>query len=112
MLNFKQVVDKRGVLGVIDDKMTGFPIKRVFWITNVPAGATRGHHAHKECQQVIICLLGSFTVWLDGVPQDLHDDYPALEVKTGVNVILGNFTNNAVCLVLCSEYYQEDDYIR
>lgn len=107
---YKQFIDSRGVLGVIDDRDIPFKIKRVFWITNVSIGEERGHHSHKECEQAIICLAGNFNVLLDGNKYQL--DYPYnryLYIPIGTEIILDRFSHDAVCLVLCSEYYDKDE---
>jgi dTDP-4-dehydrorhamnose 3,5-epimerase-like enzyme len=107
---YKQFIDTRGVLGVIDDRDIPFKIKRVFWIVNVPEGQTRGHHSHRECEQVVICLAGSFDVQLDEMYDHLKStDNRGLYIPTGTRVILSNFSSDAICLVLCSEYYDESE---
>jgi hypothetical protein len=101
--------DERGNLGVIDDRDIPFKIKRVFWITNVPANATRGNHAHRDCEQVIICLLGSFVATVDGQVYQMTNDSGHVLAATGSYIQLSAFSPNAVCLVLCSEYYSASD---
>jgi mannose-6-phosphate isomerase-like protein (cupin superfamily) len=106
---YKQFIDPRGALGVIDDREIPFKIKRVFWISNVPQGQSRGHHSHKECEQVIICLAGRFDVRLDNEQYLLSVANVMLYVPIGTEIILSNFSPDAVCLVLCSEYYDENE---
>lgn len=101
--------DKRGNLGVIDDRELPFKIKRVFWITDVPSGATRGEHAHRDCEQVIICLAGSFVVTVDGKTYPMTLDSGFVLVIAGSYIVLNDFSPDAVCLVLCSEYYNASD---
>lgn len=107
---YKQFIDNRGVLGVIDDRDIPFEIKRVFWISNVPGNQSRGHHSHKECEQAIVCLAGDFKVRLND--ETYHLDYPYnrfLYVPVGTQITLDDFSPDAICLVLCSEYYDEDE---
>lgn len=101
--------DKRGSLGVIDDRELPFKIKRVFWITNVPAGATRGNHSHKDCQQAILCLSGSFIVTIDRKKRVMFSDSGMVLAPAGSYIQLSDFAPDTVCLVLCSEYYNASD---
>lgn len=111
LYNYKLFNDSRGILGVIDDRGLLFKIKRVFWIRDVPPGETRGHHYHKECEQLIVCALGSVTVWLDEVRYDLDENGPALYVPKNTVIELDGFSPDALILVLCSEYYNEDEVV-
>lgn len=111
LITFKQFIEKRGSLGVIDDRDIPFKIKRVFWIKDVPSFGSRGHHSHKECEQVIVCLAGSFTVWLDALQYGLNETSKALYVSANTRIELDNFSADAICLVLASEYYDEDEVV-
>lgn len=92
-----------------------FDIKRTYWTYDIPAGAARGGHAHKECLEVIIAASGSFTVTLDDGYK--HETYllnrpdQGLLVNTGVWRTLQDFAAGSVCFVLASELYEEADYI-
>ena len=92
-----------------------FDIKRTYWTYDIPAGAARGGHAHKECLEVIIAASGSFTVTLDDGSK--HETYllnrpdHGLLVNTGVWRTLQDFSAGSVCFVLASELYEEADYI-
>lgn len=110
--SYRRYLDKRGLLGVIEDYEVPFEIKRVFWIRDVPAGTGRGHHSHKECLQFIICVAGSFDVWLndDCYQMSVRNDQ-ALYIPADVNVILNRFSPDAVCLVLASENYNYQDLV-
>lgn len=117
MLSFPQEEDPRGSLTYIyEDKHVPFPIKRVFYIYDVPAGKDRGAHAHKECHQVIIAASGALEVYLsDGTNEKtvtLNRPFQGLHVPPGVWAHEQNFTSGALCLVLASHEYSEDDYIR
>lgn len=92
-----------------------FDIKRTYWTYDIPAGAARGGHAHKECLEVIIAASGSFTVTLDdGKHQktyQLNRPDQGLLVDTGIWRTLQDFSAGSVCFVLASELYDADDYI-
>lgn len=93
-----------------------FKVSRVYWVYDVPAGESRGGHAHKHCREFIIAVSGSFDVTLDnGVDkQTFHLNHPfqGLLVETDVWRTLDDFSSGAVCLVLASDPFQEADYIR
>ncbi len=92
-----------------------FDVKRTYWTYDIPAGAARGGHAHKECLEVIIAASGSFTVTLDnGSKREtylLNRPDQGLLVNTGVWRTLQDFSAGSVCFVLASELYEEADYI-
>lgn len=93
-----------------------FTVKRVYWAYDVPAGECRGGHAHKTLTQLIVAISGSFKVILtDGkVKKEIFLNHPweGLLITPGVWRILEDFSSGAVCMVLASELYDEDDYIR
>lgn len=103
--------DYRGTLNVIEAlRHVPFEIKRIFYIYDVPCGAERGGHAHDACEQVLIAIVGSFDVLLDG--ERVHMDHPAqgVYVPCGITIDMKAFSPGAVCLVLASEYYDAEDY--
>ena len=112
-----KIYDPRGNLTVAEQmKNVPFEVKRVYWTYDVPAGERRGGHAHKECVEFIIAVSGSFTVTLDdgkGNRKDFHLNHPweGLLVPTGIWRTLEDFSSGAVCLVLASELFDEDDYV-
>lgn len=93
-----------------------FDIKRVFYIYDIPGGESRGAHAHKHCHQLIIAAGGSFEVVLDNGGEKatvtLNRPYQALHIPPGVWSCETGFSSGAVCLVLTSELFEEEDYIR
>lgn len=117
ILDLPKIYDPRGNLTVAEQmRNVPFEVKRVYWTYDVPAGERRGGHAHKECVEFIIAVSGSFTVTLDdgkGNRKDFHLNHPwqGLLVPTGIWRTLEDFSSGAVCLVLASESYDEDDYI-
>ena len=109
--------DDLGLLGVLEANSTvPFDIKRVYFIYGVPAGISRGSHGHKKLQQLIVPVSGSFDVVLhDGsVEKTFRLDTPdkGLLLQPGLWRNLINFSEDAVCMVLASHHYSEDDYIR
>lgn len=109
--------DRKGNLTVIENGETSpFDVKRAYYLYDVPGGASRGAHAHKELQQIIIAVSGSFHVTLDDGKNKrtffLNRPYQGLYVKNGMWRTLDDFSSGSVCLVLASEVYQQEDYIR
>lgn len=109
--------DRKGNLSVVENGQTlPFDVKRVYYLYDVPGGENRGSHAHKELSQLIIAASGSFTVTLDDGKCKrsffLNRPYQGLYVKPGMWRDLEDFSSGAVCMVLASEVYQKEDYIR
>ena len=109
--------DRKGNLTVINNGNTlPFDVKRAYYIYDVPGGENRGAHAHKELEQLIIAASGSFTVTLDdgGCKRSffLNRPYQGLYVKPGMWRDLVDFSSGAVALVLASDIYKQEDYIR
>lgn len=109
--------DRKGNLTVVENGVTlPFDVKRVYYLYDVPGGESRGSHAHKELEQLIIAASGSFTVTLDDGSNKrsffLNRPYQGLYVKPGMWRDLGDFSSGAVALVLASEVYEAGDYIR
>ena len=97
-------------------KEVPFEIKRVYYLYDIPGGESRGGHAHKGLQQLIISGSGSFDLELsDGVSEmkiHLARPYQGVLLPPGIWRELINFSSGAICLVLASEVYLEEDYIR
>jgi hypothetical protein len=93
-----------------------FEVKRVYFLYDVPGGEDRGGHAHHELQQFIVAASGAFDVLLDdGINKKiirLDRPYIGLHIVSGIWRELLNFSSGAICLVLASEKYKENDYIR
>lgn len=117
LIDLPKIADPRGNLTIAEErKDIPFDIKRVYWVYDVPSGENRGGHAHRQCSEFIIAVSGSFTVTLsNGTEQKtylLNHPYQGLLVGTGIWRTLDDFSSGAVCLVLASERFAEDDYIR
>lgn len=109
--------DRKGNLSVVQN-CTGIPfcVRRAYYLYDVPGGESRGAHAHKHLEQLIVAASGSFTVTLnDSVRKRsifLNRPYQALYVCPGIWRDIIDFSSGSVCLVLASEGYDESDYIR
>jgi len=117
IIELPKVVDPRGNLTFIEGgRHVPFDVKRVYYLYDVPGGAERGGHAHKELHQLIIAMSGSFDVILDdGTRQKrfhLNRSYFGLYVCPMIWRELDNFSSGSVCLVLASSYYSASDYYR
>lgn len=109
--------DRKGNLTVVENGVTlPFDVKRVYYLYDVPGGESRGSHAHRELEQLIIAASGSFKVTLDDGKNKktffLNRPYQGLYIKPGMWRDLEDFSSGAVCLVLASELYDKKDYIR
>jgi len=93
-----------------------FEIKRVYYLYDVPGGESRGAHAHKTLKQILIAASGSFDVTLDDGHSkktvSLSRPYMGLYIKPGIWRDIINFSSGVICLVLASEIYTAEDYIR
>lgn len=99
-----------------NSKEIPFDIKRIFYLYDIPGGESRGAHAHYKCHQFLIAASGSFEVLVDdGNVQkifQLNKPYIGLYIPPAIWASEINFSSGAICLVLASEIYDEQDYIR
>lgn len=117
LIQLPKISDPRGNLTFIEsDRHIPFEIKRVYYLYDVPGGAERAGHGHKQLQQLFVAMSGSFDVLLDdGVEKrkyHLNRSYQGLYVCPLIWRELDNFSSGAVCMVLASAYYDESDYYR
>lgn len=117
IIRLPQEEDPRGSLTYIyENQQVPFPIRRVFYIYDVPAGKDRGAHAHRECWQFIIAASGALEVYVsDGENEKtytLNRPYQGLLIPPGIWAQEREFSSGALCLVLASHEYSEADYIR
>mgnify|MGYP006151470345 FL=1 len=93
-----------------------FSIKRVYYLYDIPGGESRGGHAHKALRQLIVAGSGSFDLLLnDGIQTRtirLSQPYEGVLIPPGIWRELTSFSSGAICLVLASEVFQEEDYLR
>ena len=117
IITLPRITDPRGNLTVAEQlRHIPFEIKRVYWTYDVPAGESRGGHAHRHCRSVVIAVSGSFDVVLDNGKErrtyHMNHPYQALLINTGIWRTLEDCSSGAVCLSLASDEFEEEDYIR
>ena len=117
ILYLPKIENRAGNITPIENfKEIPFQIQRIFYLYDIPGGESRGAHAHKKCHQFLIAASGSFEVLLDdGKVQrivQLNRPYLGLHVPPGIWASEINFSSGSICLVLASEKYTEEDYIR
>ena len=114
---FPVIPDARGNLTFVEgNRHIPFEMNRIYYLYDVPSGAVRGGHAHKDLEQVLISVSGSFDVIVDnGVGREkfsLNRSHIGLYIGPMVWRDMENFSSNAICLVLASKIYDENDYYR
>ena len=117
IVNFETHGDERGNLIAIEqNNEIPFEIKRIYYIFDTIDGVRRGYHAHKELQQMLICIHGSCKILLDDGNEkkivELDDPSKGLYLNDVLWREMYDFSADAVLLVIVSDYYSEDDYIR
>jgi dTDP-4-dehydrorhamnose 3,5-epimerase-like enzyme len=117
IIDLPKISDPRGNLTFIEGgQHIPFDIQRVYYLYDVPGGAERGGHAHKDLHQLIIAMSGSFDVLLDDGEEKrrvhLNRSYNGLYVCPMIWRELDNFSSGSVCMVLASNKYDEADYYR
>jgi hypothetical protein len=116
-INLPKIVDTRGNITFIEEnKHIPFEIKRVYYLYDVPSGEVRGGHAHRTLKQLLISTSGSFDVIVDDgkVRKKFHLNRPnfGLYLPPMTWRELKNFSSGSVCLVMASDFFLEEDYIR
>jgi len=116
IIDIPKINNTRGNIGVIENDTIPFDVKRVYYLFDVPSGAKRGGHAHKKLKQVLIAIAGSFDVVLkNGKSKEiitLNRPDKGLLIENNIWRELENFSSGSGCLVLASEEFSENDYIR
>jgi dTDP-4-dehydrorhamnose 3,5-epimerase-like enzyme len=116
-INLPKIQDSRGNLTFVEaNRHIPFEIKRVFYLYDVPGNAKRGAHAHKESEQFIIAISGSFEISVDdGLKEEryqINRSDCGLYIGSMLWHELSNFSSGTVCMVLASNFYDESDYYR
>ncbi|TRX32430.1 WxcM-like domain-containing protein [Flavobacterium sp. ZT3R18] len=116
IISIPKIEDYRGNIAVVEGNCIPFDVKRVYYLFDIPSNSKRGGHAHKEQLELLIPLSGSFDVILkDGRSTKaitLNKPDKGLLINENIWRELENFSSGAVCLVLASDVYDEEDYIR
>ena len=118
IIDIPKIIDPkgRGKLSVVEKNIIPFDIKRVYYLYDVPSDAYRGGHAHKNLIQFMIPLSGSFEVLVDDGTNKtkimLNKPNKGLLIPKGIWREMDNFSSGAVCAVLASDYFDEEDYFR
>ena len=114
---FQQHGDERGQLVALEEhKDIPFEIKRVYYMYDTGKGVTRGQHAHKSLEHILICIHGSCKLMLDNGKEkkivSLEKPYEGLYISNNIWREMYDFSSDAVLMVLASDVYKEEDYIR
>lgn len=116
IIDIPKITDPRGNLAVLEKDTVPYKIERVYYLYDIPSDSYRGGHAHKECMELLIAVSGSFTVELDnGIEKQkvtLSKPNKGLLIPTMMWRELADFSSGAMCLVLASHEFEEEDYIR
>ena len=117
ILPLSKIHNRAGNITIVEGQTNiPFDVRRIYYLYDIPGGEDRGGHAHKELHQLIVAASGSFHVLLDdGQNKKIvtlnRPDY-GLMVVPGIWRELFEFSSGAICLVLASQWYDQDDYIR
>ena len=116
IIQIPKIKDPRGNLSVVEKEMIPFKMKRVYYLYDVPSDSSRGGHSHIEQKEFLIALSGSFDVLLDDGKEKkivtLNKPDKGLLIVEGIWRELNNFSAGSVCLVISSDVFIEEDYIR
>jgi hypothetical protein len=117
VIELNKIHNRSGNITTVENNINiPFDVKRLYYLFDVPGGAQRGGHAHKDLHQLIVAASGCFDVVLDDGKNkktvELNRPYYGLLVVPGIWRELFNFSSGAICLVLASQKYDKNDYIR
>jgi hypothetical protein len=116
IIDLGKIKFQQGNLTVVENGKFPFDVRRIFYLYDIEGGQSRGAHAHKECHQFLIAASGSFDIILDDgqFKRQVFLNQPCigLHIPPGIWASEINFSSGAICLVLASHKYNEDDYIR
>jgi hypothetical protein len=117
IITLPRIADPSGNLTFIENsRHIPFDVKRVYYLYDIPGGASRGAHAHRQLHQFLVAMSGSFDIELDDgrdkVTFRMNRSYYGLYICPMMWRSLANFSSGSVCMVLASDFYAESDYIR
>jgi dTDP-4-dehydrorhamnose 3,5-epimerase-like enzyme len=117
IIELNQIHNRSGNITSVENRINiPFDVRRIYYLYDVPGGAERGGHAHKDLQQLIVAASGCFEVVLDDGKNkkvvELNRPYYGLHVVPGIWRELINFSSGAICLVMASHKYDKNDYLR
>ncbi len=117
LINLPKIQNRAGnITPVQSNTDIPFEIKRIYYLYDMPGGESRGGHAHKNLHQLIVAASGSFEVTLNDGKESkkfyLNHPYYGLLIVPGIWRELQNFSSGSICLVLASDKYSEEDYLR
>ena len=117
LVELPKLSDEKGAITAVNNReQIPFDIKRMYYLYDVPSGSERGAHAHKDLHQLIVAATGSFSITVDdgNIKRSFNLTRPniGLYMPPGLWRELFDFSGGGICMVLASELYSEDDYIR
>ncbi|PWK79859.1 WxcM-like protein [Mucilaginibacter oryzae] len=117
IIHLRRIHNRAGNITPVENNIhVPFDVKRVYYLYDIPGGESRAAHGHKQLEQFIVAASGSFDLTIDdGINKktvQLNRPYMGLHVKPGIWRDISNFSSGAICLVLASMPYTEDDYLR
>ncbi|MFL9482445.1 sugar 3,4-ketoisomerase [Chitinophagaceae bacterium LWZ2-11] len=117
VIHFPKIHNRVGNITAVQNNIElPFEVKRIYYLYDIPGGESRGAHGHKKLEQMIISASGSFDITIDDGKNKktihLSRPYMGVHIKPGIWRDLTNFSSGAICLVLASDFYSEEDYIR
>jgi hypothetical protein len=118
LVQLPRIQNRSGNISIFEntDNLLPFDVKRIFYLYDIPGGESRGAHAHKNCHQFLVAASGSFEVILDDGKTErsvwLNRADIGLHIPPGIWASEVNFSSGSICLVLASEEYDEEDYLR
>ncbi|MFD0765446.1 FdtA/QdtA family cupin domain-containing protein [Mucilaginibacter lutimaris] len=117
IIHLRRIYNRAGNITPVENNIdVPFDVKRVYYLYDIPGGESRAAHGHKQLEQFIVAASGSFDLTIDdGLNKktvQLNRPYLGLHVKPGIWRDISNFSSGAICLVLASMLYTEEDYLR
>lgn len=117
LIHFPRIQNRAGNITAVENNIeVPFPVKRIYYLYDIPGGEDRGAHAHYNLEQVVIAASGSFDITIDDGRNkktvNLNRPYYGLHILPGLWRDIHNFSSGAILLVMAAEVYQPEDYIR